>query len=416
MVTGKSQQAIERIHEAEIICALANAGEVSRAELAERAGLGRSTVSQVLATLIERGTVVAGEHQKQGGRGRPSELVGLDRDAVSAIGIDLAHAWVHITALNVLGDVIATTGRPVEDAAPWPERIAVAQSLLADLDVTPEQMRPLRALAVGLFGPIHIDHQWVHAGESGNGPSAYADESWYPYVEGLSARYACPVMIDNTIRFAAYAEHLAMVQHPGDATLHVRLFHGVGGAVVGPEGIERGASGMGGEIGHMTVDRDGDLCRCGRRGCLETFASTSAVLRACRRSGLAVDTVADLRIAVQADDPRAINVLTRAGRALGEALIEASILVDPARIIVSGDIVQLDDTVLRVASETCRAGLGPRFAPAPVTRGVLGEVAASRGGALAVIRQELPALDSLRADGAGDTAGPDPDPYEEGHL
>jgi predicted NBD/HSP70 family sugar kinase len=173
---------------------------------------------------------------------------------------------------------------------------------------------------------------------------------------------------------------------------------------------------MGGEIGHMTVDRDGDLCRCGRRGCLETFASTSAVLRACRRSGLAVDTVADLRIAVQADDPRAINVLTRAGRALGEALIEASILVDPARIIVSGDIVQLDDTVLRVASETCRAGLGPRFAPAPVTRGVLGEVAASRGGALAVIRQELPALDSLRADGAGDTAGPDPDPYEEGHL
>lgn len=397
-MTTTSQTTIEQIHEAQILQALADRGVASRSELSEIVGLGRSSIAEVLSRLVSRGTVEVEGHQKRDGRGRPTELLRINRTAVSAIGVDIAHGWAHVAALNVLGEPVATGGRTVDVTTPWEDRIRIADNLLSGLTLTRTQLRPLRAIAVGLFGPLDIARQWMTTDATGTiDPMAHTRhgaEPWFSCVETLAARFATPVMVDNTTRFAAYAEHLAQVPADQDQgpTLHVRCFQGVGGAIVSPSGVERGSSGLAGEIGHLTIVPDGLPCRCGRRGCLETLASTPSVLARCRERGLDVSGLDDLRAAVKRHDDTATAVLTRAGEAIGQALATASILIDPARIILSGDLVQIDGTALTAARAAYRERLGSRFSSAPIAPGILGQRAASLGAALTVLHHHLPEL------------------------
>lgn len=400
-MTTTSQTTIEQIHEARVLQALADRGVASRSELSEIVGLGRSSIAEILSSLVSRGTVEVEGHQKRDGRGRPTELLRLDRNAVSAIGVDIAHGWAHVAALNVLGEQVATGGRTVDVSTSWEDRIRITDNLLSGLTLSRTQLRPLRGVAVGLFGPVDIARQWMTTDVTGainpRARTRHGAEPWFGYVETLATRFATPVMVDNTTRFAAYAEHLAQV--PGDQdhgpTLHVRCFQGVGGAIVSPSGVERGSSGLAGEIGHLTIVPEGLPCRCGRRGCLETLASTPSVLALCRDRGLDVADLDQLRATVKRRDEVALGALTRAGEAIGQALATASILIDPARIILSGDLVQIDDTALTAARAAYRERLGSRFTSVPITPGVLGQRAASLGAALTVLHHDLPELSLL---------------------
>lgn len=395
MLTTESLAAIERLHEAEILRALASGRAISRADLSELVGLGRSSVSQILSRLVANGTVVVESRQKQSGRGRPTERLSIDPVAVAAIGIDFGHGWVHVSALNILGDVIGRGGRSIGDEATWEARTTLARSLLAGLALDPAQLRPLRAIAVGLPGPLHIDRQWI-VPDGVNAPvedasDRYGDAPWFGFVRDTARHLGVPALLDNTSRFAAFAEHVARGGNGEDTTFYVRCFSGIGGALASQTGVVRGSSGMAGEIGHLTVEPDGVKCRCGRRGCLETVATTPAVLRRARDAGLDVSDVGELAAALAAGDERARAALTAAGHALGRALVSVSLLVDPSHIIVSGEIVEIDDVVLETARTTYREGLGGRFVPTPIGRGSLGEGAAAVGAALTVLRLELPA-------------------------
>lgn len=397
-MTTESQTTIEQIHEAQVLQALADRSVASRSELSGMLGLGRSTIAEILARLVSMGTVVVEGHQKRDGRGRPTELLRIDRDAVSAIGIDIAHGWTHVAALNILGDPVATGGRTVEVATPWTDRIRIADNLLSGLSLSQSQLKPLRGIAIGLFGPVSIARQRLTTGPAGaidpRARARHGGEPWFGHVETLAARFASPVLVDNTTRFAAYAEHLAHIHETRDPgpTLHLRCFQGVGGAVVSPSGVERGSSGLAGEVGHLTIENDGPPCRCGRNGCLETFASTPAILARCRARGLDVADLDGLRAAVQRGDDTVHRVLRDSGKAIGRALVTASVLLDPASIILSGDLIQLGDTALSAAQAAYKNGLGTRFSSAPITPGVLGQRAASLGAALTVLHDQLPEL------------------------
>lgn len=394
-MTQASQTTVEQIHEAQVLRALADRGVASRSELSELIGLGRSSIAEVLTALVEKGTVAVEGHQKRDGRGRPTELLRLDREAVSAVGIDLAHGWVHLAALNVLGEPVATGGRTIGVTETWQSRTEVADNILTGLTLTTGQLRPLRGVAVGLFGPVSIADQWMTDSAGVIDPQArsrHSQEPWFGYIESLADRFCAPIMVDNTTRFAAYAEHLAQLSDSGSQgpTLHVRCFQGVGGAVVSTDGVVRGSSGLSGEIGHLTIDPEGLACRCGRRGCLETVASTPAILARCRERGEDVISIEDLQAALRCGSDTAGQVLREAGEAIGTALLSSSILLDPASIILSGDIIQLDDTVLTTARAAYARGLGNRFTSVPITPGALGHSAAAHGAGLTILHHEFP--------------------------
>jgi predicted NBD/HSP70 family sugar kinase len=394
--------------EAEVIDAFRDGGTLTRARIAESTGLSRSTVSAVLTRLVEEGAVEVVGHEEQPGRGRPTERVAIDRTAVRAIGIDLAHGAVRIVRLNTLGEVLASREQTHEESLGADRRQQLVLRMLAELDVAeldpaetdpaeldPAETDPMEPDATALTSEDLDGASFPSArptalrgiGLGISGPAALTRPErapWRGLVESLRARYGVPVHVDNTTRCAAFAEHLAA----GDGsrtTLHVRCYQGVGGAVVRDGVLDLGADGMAGEVGHLPVEIPGMACRCGRSGCLETVASTPAVLAALRSHGMVLRSPSALRDALAEGRPQLDGVLDRVARAIARALVLATTIVDPDEVILTGDLIDADDRLLEAIRPLVAEGVGERFPLIPLERGRLDAFAGATGAALVVL-------------------------------
>ena len=179
----------------------------------------------------------------------------------------------------------------------------------------------------------------------------------------LEAKLDLPVVVENDANAAAWGEFQFGAGHDVDDLLLVTVGTGVGGGVVLDGSLYRGAFGVGAEIGHMRVVPDGILCGCGNYGCLEMYASGSALVREVRaaaRAGslLAADLVDRaggdpaaitgplVTEAARAGDPFAIEHLATVGRWLGEGIASLTAVLDPAVVVVGGGVSAADDLLL----------------------------------------------------------------------
>src|SRR5215471_1650138 len=185
-------------------------------------------------------------------------------------------------------------------------------------------------LGVGIGVPGIIDMQTGMVRESPNLPG-WSD---YPVRSEIEKRLGAPVILENDANVAAFGEKwLGAGRHVGDMAM-LTLGTGVGGGLVLNGKIWHGMTGMAGEFGHMTVDPDGQLCGCGNHGCLEQYASATAIVRMARElittgdaPALARAASSDLEfnakeiynLAIQGDE-QAKRIFRRVGRALGIAL------------------------------------------------------------------------------------------------
>jgi predicted NBD/HSP70 family sugar kinase len=369
MSTTGSLPAPAHPRETEVIEAFRDGGTLTRARIAEVTGLGRSTVSAVVTRLVEEGAVEVVGHDEQAGRGRPTEQVAIDRTAVRALGIDLAHGAVRVVALNTLGEVLGSREAPHDEALGPARRRELVGRLLTDLELS-ESTPSLRGVGLGISGPAALTRP--------------ERAPWRDLVDELRTRFDVPVHVDNTTRCAAFAEHLASTG-TGRTTLHVRCYQGVGGAIVRDGTLDLGADGMAGEIGHLPVEIPGMTCRCGRSGCLETVASTPAVLSALRSHGIVLRSPADLQAALDARAPQLQGVLDRVTRAVARALVLATTIVDPDEVILTGDLFDADDHLLEAIRPLVAEGVGERFPLIPLERGRLDAFAGAVGAALVVL-------------------------------
>ena len=180
----------------------------------------------------------------------------------------------------------------------------------------------------------------------------------YPSVEDVASvtgRWwqAVPV-VDNTVRMAAFAEGLWGAGSGMSSFIYLRLSGGVGGCVVSDFRLVGEATGLAGELGHITVAGNDALCGCGKHGCVETLASVPAL---CERAG--ARDLRELRAAVHADDERALAALEGAARAIGYVLGSAALLINPKAIIVAGEIVDAFPQIKEDIAAHMRAELLP---------------------------------------------------------
>jgi glucokinase len=179
----------------------------------------------------------------------------------------------------------------------------------------------------------------------------------------LEAKLDIPVVVENDANAAAWGEFQFGAGHDVDDLLLVTVGTGVGGGFVLDGALFRGAFGVGAEIGHMRVVPDGILCGCGNRGCLEMYASGSALVREARAAAhagslLAADLVDRaggdpdditgplITDAARAGDPFAVEHLTRLGQWLGEGIASLTAVLDPAVVVVGGGVSAADDLLL----------------------------------------------------------------------
>ena len=183
-----------------------------------------------------------------------------------------------------------------------------------------------------------------------------------------------PVVVENDANAAAWGEFQFGAGHDADDLLLVTVGTGVGGGVVVDGALYRGAFGVGAEIGHMRVVPDGILCGCGNRGCLEMYASGSALVREVRAAARGGSLLAAALVDRAGGDPDAITgpLVTEAahdgdrfaieqlesvGKWLGEGIASLTAVLDPAVVVVGGGVSAADEFLLGPA----RAAFGAQL-------------------------------------------------------
>ena len=251
---------------------------MSRADLARGTGLSRTTVSSLVADLIAGGHVVETTDRgrpHKGGSGRPPLLVTLSAPPGGVAGVDIGHGHVRVAVADRTGAVLAEelgsststpTGRRRSTgadwcAAPWGGRRGRGR---------PAPRRHVRARAAG--PPLGPDQHRHPAGLARPGPR-----------RGAQPRLGVPVVADNDANLGALAELHHGVARGVTDVVYVKVASGLGAGIVLGGRLHRGATGIAGEIGHVQVGEDGQVCRCGNRGCLETVVAAPGCSACCSR-------------------------------------------------------------------------------------------------------------------------------------
>jgi glucokinase-like ROK family protein len=380
-----SLESLRRLNRLRVIRALRDEGTISRADIARRTGLSRSTVSSLVADLQADGLVVerpepGSAYGAQGGR--PPILLSFDASAGAAVGIDFGHSHLRVAVSDLASTILAERTRPLDTDHDAQEGLDAAAELvsaaLADAGVP---RSAVLGAGMGLPGPIEPD-------------GVVGSSAILPGWIGMTAetemrrRLGIPVMVDNDANLGALAEAAFGAGREAGDLIYLKVSSGIGAGLILNGRLYRGSQGLAGELGHVLVDPDGIVCRCGNRGCLETVAATGALVDLLRRSHGEDLSVQDMLAAARAGDAGCRRVIHDGGRALGQVVATLLNVLNPELLVVGGDLAAAGDLLLDgVRESVARAALPEASRGAEVVAGVLGDRAQVLG-ALALVVSE----------------------------
>jgi len=345
---------------------------MSRADVARATGLSRPMVSNLVNELRAVGLVLedaapVATRGRQGGR--PPILLRLDASAGTAIGIDFDHAHVRVAVSDLALRIRAERTQPLDPAEAAEAGLDLAATMVERVLVDAGASRR-RVVGVGIALPGTIEQP-----EGVVGPS-----SILPQWTGVAAaaemrrRLDLPVVADNDANLGAVAEAAFGAARHAQDVLYVKLTSGIGAGVIVKGGLYRGAAGRAGEIGHVRVRPDGPVCRCGRRGCLETVASTDALRRALRLDHDRDLTVAAIIEAARRGDRDCRRVIAEGGGALGGVVATLLNVLNPEAVVIGGDLAAVGDILVGAVERTIASDALPESAAAArIVPGVLGD-------------------------------------------
>jgi predicted NBD/HSP70 family sugar kinase len=323
------------------ILQLVRSGQATtRADLAALTGLARSTVAQRVDALLARELLVPrGDSPSTGGR--PPTVLAFNESAGVVLCGDLGATHSRVAVTDLGGTVLAQVRQEIAIAEgpavvlDWLE--TAFDGLLDDIGSGP---RAVRGVGVGLPGPVEFA-----TGRPVNPPIM---PGWdrYPVGQRLADRYGVPALVDNDVNIMAVGEHWSTWRDEA-FLLFVKMGTGIGSGIVAGGHVHRGADGAAGDIGHIHVpDHDDIVCRCGNRGCLEAFAGGGAMAARLRDEGLDTHTSLDVVDRVRAGNPVATQLIREAGRTLGGVLATCVNMLNPAVIVIGGDLARADEPLL----------------------------------------------------------------------
>jgi glucokinase len=286
-----------------------------------------------------------------------------------AIGVDIGGTKIAAGVVDEDGVVLDVERRltPGRD-------VRATEDAIAEVVATLRERHDAPAVGIGAAGWIAADRATVLFSPH----LAWRDE---PLRAALADRIPGPLIIENDANAAAWAEYRFGAGQGASVVICITLGTGIGGGMVIGGQVYRGAYGVAGEFGHMTLVPDGRRCACGNRGCWEMYASGRALARDARELA-DVSPIAAARMIELADgdpmhitgpvvtqaaregDPAALEIFESMGRWLGQGIASLAAGLDPEVFVIGGGLSEADELLLRPARETFRGALtGRGFRP-----------------------------------------------------
>ena len=316
-------------------------GARSRVDLSRKLDVSRANLSRVTRDLIDLGLVAEGAMQHVATRGRPAELLHVVPGAAHFLGVKLTGDHLYAVVTDLAATVVAERTEPLIDRRP----VAVADRIAAVADELFRDRTLPAAVGVCLAGTV-VERGGVRLVEQ----SRFLGWDEAPLADLLEERMPLPVTVANDVVALTAAHHWFGAGVGRDSLVVYGLGAGIGSGVVAFGEVLTGAHGRAGHVGHARLDAEGRRCELGHVDCVHSFVTMGSIAH---NAGSAEDDYAGALAAARSGDPRAVRAFELAARALGVTIAEAVNALDPEKVLVTGEGVDM----MELAPEALRAGL-----------------------------------------------------------
>ncbi len=391
-ILGSAQ--VREQHRALLLRLLWRARETSRADLARKTGLSRSTISAIVADLLEGGLVEETHAGVSSGGRKPIVLTFCD-DAHVLVGVDMGATHIGVVVTNLRAQVKGWAARPFPVRTKPLGALALIQELIDEaLAQAKAPKAKVLGIGVGVPSPVHPDHPGQLL------PLILPKWADVDLLDALQKMYGLPVFVDNDANLGALAEAWWGEGRHANNLAFIKVAYGVGSGLIIDGRIHRGQDGTAGEIGHTSLDPNGPQCVCGLRGCINTLIGTQRLLELVverapkfpnsslagrKRPGLE-----HLVAGARERDPLALEIMAHVGRVLGTAIANLLNLLAPEVVVLGGGLTEAGDALLAPILETVRAtSLARPGAQTPIQVSTLGIQGIALGAATLALEAAL---------------------------
>lgn len=343
---------------ARMLIALASKGEASAADLVAETQMSRSSVSTLLSDL-RASHVVLDVERRQNGIGRPTQMHSLNPAIGTAAGVLLGLGEIRVSLCDVSHQVLADERIEIdEDYSPGDAAQAVAGILRSQCAEIGLRVSDLVGVGLAVSAPVAADGSVMFG-------SILPNWSGVKIGDVFQRHLGCAIHVDNESHCGALSEMTWGAARDATDFVMFKFDLGTGGAVVIDGALRRGANGCGGEFGHLTIQPDGALCRCGNRGCLETLVGGSRLLQLAHDATGRTLSLPDFVIEARNGHVGFRRLIEDAGRTAGMAVGLIGSALNPPMYLITGGLAGAGDIFLeplRAAFERhtlCRPSLLP---------------------------------------------------------
>ncbi|MEE4195334.1 MAG: ROK family transcriptional regulator [Anaerolineae bacterium] len=271
MTSTADQYTVRQHNTALILSTLRQNETLSRAEIAARTGLNRSTVSSIINELLEEKAIEETILQSEK-IGRPGMLLKLNPGYGFTVGIDVNVDYITAVMMDYTYTIMWEKTIPV--VSPTQQETLLQQAIdLTHTAVDLGKNKNMKVLGIGVVIPGLVD---TYHGVLIMAPNLGWEN--VPLKAIWQAHFDCPIFVENDANAAALGEFYIGEAKAVQNFICINVGVGIGGGIVIDGSLMRGARGFASEVGHMVVEPDGKPCGCGSRGCLETVIGNIAIL------------------------------------------------------------------------------------------------------------------------------------------
>ena len=322
---------------------------ISRTDIAEELGLSRAGVSIIINDLIDNGIILE-TYSRSTPSGRPPVVLELNPKCGLVAAVDMGASHLSVALGDFSARILKETEKPFR-IADGPELCLKEVNLTLQTIVESQgvEIKDLAAVGISVPGPVVTDAGMVMA------PPIMPGWDRFPIRETLETLWGVPVTINNDADLGALGEWAYGAGRGEKNLAFIKVGSGIGAGLIINQQIFVGSTGSAGEIGHLTIDKNGPLCTCGNYGCLEAFASGRAIenqaqklVESGKRTLLADPklkniTVRDVVDAARRGDLEAQEIISRAGTFIGIAIAGLINMFNPSVVIIGGGVAEVGD-------------------------------------------------------------------------
>lgn len=342
--------------EAEIIRALRRHGCVTSTDISRITGWSKAKTAQDIRMLTEKGFLVeAGEGVSQGGR-RP-RLFCMNKNLGFVVGVDIGATSVDVALADISGRILQRCSEPADVRhRPEPFLSRCVEMIFHLMGVQGCNAEQILGIGIGVPGPVDFARGVLVA------PPLMPE--WENFsIRGFVTKFFpnAFVVVDNDVNIMALGEQRAGDGINVDHFLFVKIGTGIGAGIVSNGKIHRGSTGCAGDIGHICVDKNGPVCRCGNTGCLEAMAAGPAIAEKAMQAAISgaspllrnmmeqnggILRPEDVNAACREGDQTALEIIRTSGQMIGDVLAGLVNMFNPSHIFIGGGIANFGNHLL----------------------------------------------------------------------